>query len=174
MRYVRGRAREFRRVPSGLRAVDRLRSRTAALLAPVRQGGPGRGTPGRAGPAAHRGPGGARRGLDPAARPARRGVRPGDRRDAADLPVEPAGTGGRGGTVRPRRSTPSARRRVRTADPRWPGQERRGGLTQRRQGAGTRDAAGTRAGVDVGRSAALVRLRGPRGEVVLDTGGAPG
>src|SRR5438552_4703674 len=117
MRYVRGGAREFRLVSSYLRAVDRLRSGTAALLAPVRQGGPGRGAAGRAGTAAHGGTGGPRCRLDPVARPARRGIRPGDRRDAADLPVEPAGTGGRGGAVRARRGTAGARRRVRPTDP---------------------------------------------------------
>ena len=118
---------------------------------------PGRGP----GPAAHRRARGARRGLDPAARPARRGVRAGVRRHAAGLPVEPAAAGGRGGAERPRRRAAGARRRVRAAGAGRPGQGDRGGLAQRRQGAGARRAAGARADRHLGRAAALVRLRRP-------------
>src|SRR2546421_8676248 len=150
MRYVRGRAREFRCVPSGVRALDRFRPGTPALLAPVREGGSRDRPARRARAAAHGRARGARRRRDPAARPARRGIRPGDRRAPADLPVEPAGPGGRGGADRPGRGTGGARRRVRTADPRRARQDRGGRLAQRREGTRTGDAPGARAGVDVG------------------------
>ena len=113
-------------------------------------------------PPAYGGDRGARRRLDPAARPARRGVRAGGRRHAAGLPVEPAGPGRRGGAERPRRRAVGARRRVRAAGAGRPGPGGGGGLAQRRPGAGARRAAGARADRHVGRAAAVVRLRRPR------------
>ena len=65
-------ARQLRRVSPGVRAADGFRPGPPGLLAPVRQGGPGGRAVGWAGPAAYRGPGGAWRGLEPTARPARR------------------------------------------------------------------------------------------------------
>ena len=109
------RAVTVRVVPAGVRAADRVRPAEPVVLAPLRPRRPG-GDAGRGpGPAAHGGDRGARRGLDPAARPARRGVRAAGRRTTLGLPVEPAGAGGRGGARGPRRRAAGARRRVRAA-----------------------------------------------------------
>jgi len=91
------RAVALRFIPARVRAAHRLRPGPAVVLAPVRQRGPRHRSAGGAGTAADRGDRGARGRLDPAARPARRGVRPGVRRRAAGLPVEPAYPGRRGG-----------------------------------------------------------------------------